>query len=52
MAIFSVSHEHQEQGAKARNSLAIASLSNAAIDVHDRRKSVIYGLSRYNYIMS
>ncbi|OEU84422.1 MAG: hypothetical protein BA865_04460 [Desulfobacterales bacterium S5133MH4] len=27
--------------------LAIASLSNAAIDVHGRRKSVICGLSRY-----
>jgi hypothetical protein len=26
----------------------IASLSNAAIDVHGRRKSVIYGLSRYS----
>ncbi|OEU80602.1 MAG: hypothetical protein BA865_03340 [Desulfobacterales bacterium S5133MH4] len=31
---------------------AIASLSNAAIDVHGRRKSVICGLSRYKYFSS
>ncbi|OEU52464.1 MAG: hypothetical protein BA861_08075 [Desulfobacterales bacterium S3730MH5] len=31
---------------------AIASLSNAAIDVHGRRKSVICGLSRYKYFFS
>jgi hypothetical protein len=47
MAIFSVSHEHQEQGAKARN-IDFASLSNTAIGVHGQRKIVICGLSRYN----
>jgi hypothetical protein len=47
IAFFSVSNEHQEQGAKTRNSRSIASLSNAAIGVHGQRKTAICGLSRY-----
>jgi hypothetical protein len=42
-----VSNEHQEQGAKVRDSRPIASLSNAAIDVQGQRKIASYGLSRY-----
>ncbi|MDL1978607.1 MAG: hypothetical protein LWX52_11025 [Deltaproteobacteria bacterium] len=38
-----MSNEHQEQGAKARNSRLLQ-----AIDVQSQRKSTIYGLSRYN----
>jgi len=49
IAFFSVSNEHQEQGAKVRNSQAIASLSNAAIGVHGQRKTAICGLSRYKH---
>jgi len=48
-----VSNEHQEQGAKTRNSRGTmhraptVCLSNAAIDVQGQRKTASYGLSRY-----
>jgi hypothetical protein len=51
IAFFSVSNEHQEQGAKVRDNRAIASLSNAAIGVHGQRKTAICGLPRYSTLV-